>query len=86
MFVVVQIGLQLAVVIGFSPLLIGLINRVKAFFGGRQGPPAESEVGRASHGGHPKDARIGEMGPKGVEERRDAAITAARWRHGLRRW
>jgi len=39
MFVALQIVLQLVVVLGFSPLLIGLINRVKAFFGGRTGPP-----------------------------------------------
>lgn len=39
MILVVRICWQLLVVLAFSPLLLGLINRVKAFFGGRQGPP-----------------------------------------------
>jgi formate hydrogenlyase subunit 4 len=39
MFLAMKICLQLLVVLSLSPLLIGVINRVKAFFGGRQGPP-----------------------------------------------
>ncbi len=39
MIFVLQVGLQITAVLAFSPLLLGVINRVKAFFGGRQGPP-----------------------------------------------
>jgi hypothetical protein len=34
-------------------------------------------MGGAGRGGHTKDARIRQMGPEGVDERCDAAITAA---------
>ena len=33
------IFLHLLLLIAFPPLLVGVINRTKAFFGGRQGPP-----------------------------------------------
>lgn len=36
---VVAFVIQLLLVILFPPLLLGIINRTKAFFGGRQGPP-----------------------------------------------
>jgi hypothetical protein len=34
-------------------------------------------VSGAGGGGHAKDARIRQMGPEGVDERGDAAVTAA---------
>ena len=43
----------------------------------RQGCAPRGEVGRPRRGGHAKDARLRQMGPKGVDERSDAAITAA---------
>ena len=35
----IYVLLHLLLVIALPPLLVGVINRVKAFFGGRQGPP-----------------------------------------------
>ena len=43
----------------------------------RQGCAPRGEVGRPRRSGHAKDARLRQMGPKGVDERSDAAITAA---------
>jgi hypothetical protein len=43
----------------------------------RQRRATSGEVGRPSRGGHAKNARLRQMGPKGVDERSDAAITAA---------
>jgi hypothetical protein len=34
-------------------------------------------VGGSGRGGHAKDARFRQMWPKGVDERSDAAVTAA---------
>ena len=45
-----------------------------------RGPDARAtrrEVRRSGRGGHTKDARFRQMGPEGVDERCDAAITAA---------
>ena len=39
--------------------------------------PTSCEVRRAGGGGHTKDARLRQMWPKGVDERGNAAITAA---------
>ena len=43
----------------------------------RQGCAPRGEVGRPRRSGHAKNARLRQMGPKGVDERSDAAITAA---------
>ena len=43
----------------------------------RQRCASSGEVGRTCRGGHAKNARLRQMGPKGVDERSDAAITAA---------
>jgi hypothetical protein len=43
----------------------------------RQRCASSRDVRRAGGGGHTKDARLRQMGPKGVNERSDAAITAA---------
>jgi hypothetical protein len=43
----------------------------------RQVRTARGEVSGAGGGGHAKDARIRQMGPEGVDERGDAAVTAA---------
>ena len=43
----------------------------------RRGRAPRREVRGARGGGHAKDARFRQMGPKGVDERSDAAITAA---------
>jgi hypothetical protein len=39
--------------------------------------PARGEMAGTRGGGHTKDARIRQVGPKGVDERCYAAITAA---------
>ncbi|HET7645004.1 MAG TPA: hypothetical protein VFM03_00800 [Candidatus Limnocylindria bacterium] len=44
---------------------------------GREGGAARGEVGGSGRGGHAKDARFRQMWPKGVDERSDAAVTAA---------
>ena len=44
---------------------------------GRQPGASRGNVGGAGGCGHAKDARFRQMGPKGVDERSDAAITAA---------
>jgi hypothetical protein len=44
---------------------------------GRQRRPARGEMAGPRGGGHTKDARFRQMGPKGVDERGNAAITAA---------
>ena len=48
---------------------------------GRKARAPNGKVRRAGGGGHTKDARLRQMGPKGVDERCDAAITAARRGH-----
>ena len=47
----------------------------------RKARAPDGKVRRAGGGGHTKDARLRQMGPKGVDERCDAAITAARRGH-----
>ena len=47
----------------------------------RKARAADGKVRRPGGGGHTKDARLRQMGPKGVDERCDAAITAARRGH-----
>jgi hypothetical protein len=44
---------------------------------GGHGRASHRDVGRARRRGHAKDARFRQMGPKGVDERGNAAITAA---------
>ncbi len=51
---------------------------------GRDLGPTRREVGRPGRCRHTKDARLRQMGPKGVDERCDATITAARRGHGPR--
>ena len=48
---------------------------------GRKARASDGEVRRARGPGHTKDARLRQMGPKGVNERSDAAISAARRGH-----
>jgi hypothetical protein len=43
----------------------------------RQGRAPSGNVRRPRGGGHANDARLRQMGPKGVDERSNAAITAA---------
>ena len=51
---------------------------------GRKARAPDGEVRGARGPGHTKDARLRQMGPKGVDERCDAAITAARRGHARR--
>ena len=51
---------------------------------GRKARAPDGEMRRPRGPGHTKDARLRQMGPKGVNERSDAAITAARRGHATR--
>ena len=62
-------------------LLVGARHDHHRLRGRKLGTPYGKVPGPGGRG-HAKDARFRQMGPKGVDERGNAAITAARWGHG----